>query len=284
MDTFMVDEVQPVIEKSEFNDRHETEDEIEICHASAPQEQSTGDIEAKPQAEMQEEESTKVDLPIVAPKLVPAPVPPVPAPRAVPTPINRHTPNNDIEEANDEIAKLLLGNRISVRESSKLQSILRESAMLKEKVAKLKILLARSSKASKDTKQENLEYKRLLDVAKKEVDRLNSRVEAMASRPTHMDLLADFETNFDRALMNLHSDEAPSAEMARQSVGQATEQNNEEENVSNMLMAELNQTKGRIEHLESMNTSLKKRSIQLEIQNGESMKERESGKYNVSKV
>ena len=273
----MVDEVEPAIEKSTFNDSHERGDEM-LMHVSTPQVQSTGDAEVNRQTEIKEEESIKVKSPVAAPTPVPT------ALRAVTQPIKRHTPNNEIEEANDEIAKLLLDNRISVRESSKLQSILRESAILKEKVAKLKLLLARSAKASKETKQENLEYKRLLDVAKKEVDRLNGRVEAMASRPTHMDLLADFETNFDRALMNLHSDETPSAEMVRQSVGEATEQNNEEENVSNMLMAELNQTKTRVEHLESMNSSLKKRSFQLEKQTGESMKERESGKYEVSKV
>ena len=211
-----------------------------------------------------------------------AKTPTEPLPKVEPrkSPVRQHqaTQNDAVEEANDDIAKMLLENRITMHESSKLQAILRENAILKEKVAKLKTLLARSAKASKETKQENIEYKKLLDVAKKEVERLNERVEALASRPTHMDLLADFETNFDRALMNLHTDEAPSAEYVRQTVGQATEQSNEEENVSNMLMAELNQTKSRVEHLENMNASLKKRSIQLEKQNEQLMQEKQSGK------
>jgi len=273
-------EVAAPIEKSTYNDSHEEGNEI--LHQSASLEQSVVNAETKLQppnttGDFNEIESAE---PTPNPEPTPAPAPKIVRTHARQTPPT--PPQNDIEEANDAIAQLLLDNRISVFESSKLQAILRENAILKEKVAKLKTLLARSSKASKETKIENLEYKRLLDVAKKEVERLNGRVEALASRPTHMDLLADFETNFDRALMNLHTDEAPSAEMVRQSVGQATEQNNDEENVSSMLMAELNQTKARVEHLESMNSSLKKRSIQLEKQNEELMKERESGKFKLS--
>jgi len=267
-------EVEAPFEKLTHNDSQEEGNEI--LHESAPQEISTVQT-PNTAGDYNETESAEP-----APNPEPTPAPP---PKVVRTPVRQTPPippQNDIEEANDAIAQLLLDNRISVRESSKLQAILRENAILKEKVAKLKTLLARSSKASKETKLENLEYKRLLDVAKKEVERLNGRVEALASRPTHMDLLADFETNFDRALMNLHTDEAPSAEMFRQSVGQATEQNKDEENVSSMLMAELNQTKTRVEHLESMNSSLKKRSVQLEKQNDELMKERESGKFILS--
>jgi hypothetical protein len=282
MDSFMdMDtEVEAPNEKLTHSDIHEEGNEI--LPQSAPQEISTVGFETKLQTPNTAEDNNEIESAEPAPNPEPTPAPP---PKVVRTPVRQTPPippQNDIEEANDAIAQLLLDNRISVRESSKLQAILRENAILKEKVAKLKTLLARSSKASKETKLENLEYKRLLDVAKKEVERLNGRVEALASRPTHMDLLADFETNFDRALMNLHTDEAPSAEMFRQSVGQATEQNKDEENVSSMLMAELNQTKTRVEHLESMNGSLKKRSVQLEKQNDELMKERESGKFILS--
>ena len=195
-------------------------------------------------------------------------------------------PKNDIEEANDEIANLLLSNRITVHESSKLQSVLRENGILKDKITKLKTLLARSAKASKETKQDLEQHKRLLDVAKKEVERLNDRVEALASRPTHMDLLADFETNFDRALMNLHTDDmnmadrhASASNLMRQSVGQATVQSAEEENVSSMLMAELNQAKARVEQMESVNHALKQRSAQFEKQNDALIQERESCEF-----
>jgi chromosome segregation ATPase len=185
---------------------------------------------------------------------------------------------NAIQEANDEIARLLLDNRITAHDSSKLQSVLRENAVLKDKITKLKTLLSRSAKVSKETKLDLEQHKRLLDVAKKEVERLNVRIEDLASRPTHMDLLADFETNFDRALMNLHSENISPVETVRQSVGQATEQNKDEENVYNMLMTELNQAKARVEHMENMNNALKKRTVQLERQNEKLIQDRESGK------
>ncbi len=198
---------------------------------------------------------------------------------------------SSIEEANDEIAKLVLANRITVQESSKLQSILRENASMKEKVAKLKLLLGRSSKASKETKAELDAHKRLLDVAKKEVERLNDRVEALASRPTHMDLLADFETNFDRALMNLHSDDViptmSSLQQGKQSVGQATGNEDSasgDENMSSMLMNELGQARTRIEHLEELNNALMKRSTQLEKNNDQLIGERESINLRISNL
>jgi hypothetical protein len=189
---------------------------------------------------------------------------------------------NTIQEANDEIASLLLENRITAHDSSKIQSVLRENAVLKEKIAKLKTLLTRSAKVSKETKLDLEQHKRLLDVAKKEVERLNDRIEELASRPTHMDLLADFETNFDRALMNLHTEKISPVEAVRQSVGQATEQNKDEENVYNMLMTELNQAKVRVEHMENMNSAVKKRTVQLEKQNETLIQERESGKAHIS--
>lgn len=191
---------------------------------------------------------------------------------------------NTIQEANDEIANLLLENRITAHDSSKIQSVLRENAVLKEKIAKLKTLLTRSAKVSKETKLDLEQHKRLLDVAKKEVERLNYRIEELASRPTHMDLLADFETNFDRALMNLHTEKISPVEAVRQSVGQATEQNKDEENVYNMLMTELNQAKVRVEHMENMNNALKKRTVQLEKHNETLIQERESVNLKMSNL
>jgi len=212
-----------------------------------------------------------------SPDKQPSPAPQAPKPIVTSKPAPS-LPQNDLEQANDEIATLLLASRITVQESSKLQAILRENATLKDKITKLKTLLTRSAKASKETKHELEQHKRLLDVAKKEVERLNDRVEALASRPTHMDLLADFETNFDRALMNLHTGQT-APEVIRQSVGQATEQAvNDDETFSSMLMIELNQTKTRADNLEGVNGALKNRSSQLEKQNEQLIRERESGK------
>jgi len=45
------------------------------------------------------------------------------------------------------------------------------------------------------------QLKKLYEELGREKERLEHRVEVLANRPTHMDLLADFETNFDRALL-----------------------------------------------------------------------------------
>ena len=45
------------------------------------------------------------------------------------------------------------------------------------------------------------QLKKLHEELGREKERLEHRVEVLANRPTHMDLLADFETNFDRALL-----------------------------------------------------------------------------------
>jgi hypothetical protein len=49
--------------------------------------------------------------------------------------------------------------------------------------------------------------------------------------------------------------------------------------LTNMLMAELTQTKARVENLESVNAALKKRSMQFESQNESLIQERESGTF-----
>jgi len=77
--------------------------------------------------------------------------------------------------------------------------------------------------------------------------------------------------------MNLHTDDViPSI---KQSVGQSTgdqDPDGGDENVSAMLMNELSQSRARVEHLEDINASLMKRSAQLETQNSEILRERES--------
>ena len=105
------------------------------------------------------------------------------------------SPSALIDQANEELAFLLTHGKINQSEVMALQKIVRENATLKEKVAKLKSLLARSAKAQKEAKSELEIARRRLDEANGEVRRLNARVDSLASRPTHMDLLADFETN-----------------------------------------------------------------------------------------
>lgn len=130
----------------------------------------------------------------------PTSTPSKPAPAAVAVPVvHRHqppaAPSALIDQANEELAFLLTHGKINQSEVTALQKVIRENVALKEKVAKLKSLLARSAKAQKDAKVELEGTRRRLEESNGEVRRLTARVDNLASRPTHMDLLADFETN-----------------------------------------------------------------------------------------
>ena len=103
-----------------------------------------------------------------------------------------------LDQANEELAFLLTHGKINQSEVMALQKVLRENVTLKEKVGKLKSLLARSAKAQKEAKAELEGTRRRHEEAVGEVRRLTARVDSLASRPTHMDLLADFETNVSR--------------------------------------------------------------------------------------
>ena len=135
------------------------------------------------------------------------------------------------------------------------------------------------------------QMKKSYEAVKVENDRLEKRVEVLANRPTHMDLLADFETNFDRAVLSLgdsqkKSQQQSGGENSEQSdnIGGATstavdglslyddgtptrahtyggKSNNRSDS---LLLTELNEAKSRIAHLESLNTSFQGRYNNLE--------------------
>ncbi|KAL7449186.1 hypothetical protein ACHAWC_001271 [Mediolabrus comicus] len=109
--------------------------------------------------------------------------------------------NDDVDQLNATLSNLLLGKQIPQSSISALQSILRDNATLKEKNSKLKSLLGRSAKAQRDAKNELEHMKKLYEEIRQSNEKLEMRVEVLANRPTHMDLLADFETNFDRAML-----------------------------------------------------------------------------------
>ena len=167
-----------------------------------------------------------------------------------------------------------------------MQSILRENAALHQKISKLKLLLSRSSKANKDTQADLETHKKLLASSQVEMSRLQVRLESMASRPTHMDLLADFETNFDKAVLSLHSNtksslnEQSGGEATTSSFGRASDGSSlmaGEENVSALLLTELSQAKARVEHLESINTKILNQSSNLEKMHSKQTSDLESG-------
>ena len=138
------------------------------------------------------------DIKPVQTPAAPAPTPSKPAPAAAAA-VHKHqppaAPSALIDQANEELAFLLTHGKINQSEVMALQKVIRENVALKEKVAKLKSLLARSAKAQKDAKVELEGTRRRLEESNGEVRRLTARVDSLASRPTHMDLLADFETN-----------------------------------------------------------------------------------------
>jgi hypothetical protein len=266
-----VDDSVKITSSSNDKEQKDENDAASISNSQPVEEKKSTEEAAKPETiELAKEEPIKEE-----PASAPPPAPVQSKPSIV---SNRpqNTQNNEIEALNDEIATLLLTNKITLTTSSKLQSMLRENISLKEKVTKLKTLLVRSSKVSKENKLE-------LDKAQREVKRLNQRVESLANRPTHMDLLADFETNFDRALMSLHSGNDAnvngSTHQHQQSGGEDTRPqvlassnggiggSGDPENISTLLLTELSQTKSRMEHLETLNAQLLERASQMRKEN-----------------
>lgn len=188
-----------------------------------------------------------------------------------------------IESANEELAVLLTSGKVSQREVSSLQTVIRDNVALRDKVTKLKSLLGRSAKTQKEAKVELNAARSKLEESRREVERLHRRVEHLESRPTHMDLLADFETNFDRAVLSVGTTgqsggEDPSGRNAASATpaaaagaanGAAAKPEEEEgEVVSAMLLTELSESKARIERMESLNSALLHRSSKLEKTNG----------------
>jgi len=132
--------------------------------------------------------------------------------QATMTPPPTTTPSGDasnvktVDELNEDLANLLLHNHALPQSSvMAIQSILRENNSLKEKNNKLKSLLGRSAKAQRDVKNELEAVRKAYEAALNNCTALEKRLEVLANRPTHMDLLADFETNFDRALLSASS-------------------------------------------------------------------------------
>ena len=134
--------------------------------------------------------------------------------------------------------------------------------------------------------------KKSYENARGEADRLEKRVEVLANRPTHMDLLADFETNFDRALLSIgdknNKSQQSGGENAAESSSAAvsladtvndgilppslyddqlavtTSRTHGRQSNDSLLLTELAESKSRIAHLESLNTSFQARYNALE--------------------
>jgi len=84
-----------------------------------------------------------------------------------------------------------------------IKALQKENEALKEKIGKLRNLLARSAAASKTVSVELNASKAKVDNLSATVSRLTARCESLSNRPTHLDLLANFEARFDAALLSI---------------------------------------------------------------------------------
>ena len=221
------------------------------------------------------------------------------------TPANTNTSNNHnnatnspLENARNEVQQLMEQKEFGDDEPtvSAIQTLFRENEAMKEKVTKLKTLLGRSAKAQRDLKVEMEQLQKKYDSSHKENGKLQSRIHQLSARPTHLDLLADFETNFDRALLSVQQQQHHAT--IQQSGGQATggtttttamanmtttsldtsENRNSSHNsrssssstMDHLLVQELADAKKRIETLEQYNATLVQRCTQLENQSNTS--------------
>ena len=214
------------------------------------------------------------------------------------TPSTTTTNPSILEHAKMEVQQMVERNEFGddTNSVSAIQTLFRENEAMKEKVTKLKTLLGRSAKAQRDTKVEIEQLQKKYDILKKENIKLQSRINQLSARPTHLDLLADFETNFDRALLSVVNQGNHTKLSHIQSGGQDTSGttttassldiydngglasgsnggtgpgpgiNNSKTSMDRILMQEVSDAKKRIETLEQYNATLVSRSTQLENQ------------------
>jgi len=148
---------------------------------------------------------------------------------------------------------------------------LKEHVSLKEKVEKLKSLLGRSAKAQREAKVDSEAAQKRLVHALREIERLNKKLDKLQTRPTHMDLLMDFETNFDKALLSVgqsggeETSPTPDAKYgSTMTESIPCKESTNLDTMDSMLLQELGEAKGRIEKLEMLNSAMISRSTQLE--------------------
>ena len=129
-----------------------------------------------------------------------------------------------------------------------------------------------------------------LDQALREIDRLSKKVEHLANRPTHMDLLADFETNFDKALLSVATPQQTGGETTSGAPSSASAtpshpiQVQNDQVVDSMLLQELAESQARLERLENLNSALLHRSSQLEQQNKMLQSERDAAGQQIDRL
>jgi hypothetical protein len=215
-----------------------------------------------------------------------------PASRSAPKPNAARTADSDtsstayVDQVRAELFGWINNNKLDTHDARKLQILLKDYDSLKDKIVKLKSLLGRSAKAQREAKVDLEVTQKRLDHALRETDRLAKKIDRLANRPTHLELLADFETNFDRALLS-----AGQQQQIQQAGGQdtapptdlmtTTEQHPYHSSNSNMavmdglLLQELNDAKARAEKLETLHAAVSRQAAQLEADARDGRRERD---------
>lgn len=201
-----------------------------------------------------------------------------------------------LDDANEELSQLIIRGKVTSDDVPCLKAILKEHFSLREKVEKLKSLLGRSAKAQREAKIDSEASQKRLTQAVREIERLNQKLDKLQTRPSHLDLLMDFETNFDKALLSVGQ------QQQQQSGGQETSASTQDhggggtgggrsskqqsnggggcnsDNLDTMLLQELGEAKSRIEKLETLNSAMMSRSTQLEHTTKTLQKERDEAR------
>lgn len=167
------------------------------------------------------------------------------------------------DEAVETLHLWVKEGKLPVSDIAVLKVVVKDHDTQKEKIGKLKSLLGRSAKAQREAKVDLDATQKKLENALREIERLNKKIDKLANRPTHMELLADFETNFDRALLSVGSQQVGGEETAP-TTSMTSTMEQESAVVDHLLMQELNDSRARVEKLESLNAALMHRSSQLE--------------------
>jgi len=180
---------------------------------------------------------------------------------------NNNTENNNTEPVNNDVTV------------QRVVSALRgENNGLKAKISKLKNLLARSATAHKTLSSELNLTKTKLDEANLTISRLTMRCDHLTNRPTHLDMLADFEARFDAAILSIEKtkeqsggeDSVDLSDVMRSSTTVASDEHEK-------VAFELNEARLRIE-------TLLQRAAKLEQINENLLDERESSDAKMVKL
>lgn len=100
-------------------------------------------------------------------------------------PVNTPKSAHSLEDANEELSKLISNGKIKASEVPAVKAMLKEHESLREKVDKLKSLLGRSAKVQRETKVDLDATQKRLSQALREIERMNQKLEKLQSRPTH---------------------------------------------------------------------------------------------------